>query len=153
MMKSTEQQGPWQLDSYLDLAFDGLTGSEYWTSAACARNIETDERLTLDELIPYLNELERRIRPAKSAADARTQHIRQVLYAAGIDWNKTTARLARCSWITEAYIRQHIQAVPPEHLGLAIRRMLDGLPPPPCRCGRCEHCQRRSLAQFPQIQR
>jgi hypothetical protein len=152
-MKSTEQEGPWQLDSYLDLAFDGLSGSEYWTPVACARNTQTDEKLTLGELIPYLNELERRMAPAKSATDVHTQHIRQALYAAGIDWNKTTAKLARCSWVTEAYIRQHTQAVPPEHVGLAIQRMWAGLPPPPCRCGRCEQCQQQAFAQFPQIQR
>lgn len=152
-MESIEQEGPWQLDSYLDLAFDGLTGSEYWTPVTCARNTQTDEKLTLGELIPYLNELELRRTPVRSAADAHTQHIRQVLYAAGIDWNKTTAKLARCPWVTEAYIRQHVQAVPPEHLGLAIRRMLDGLPPPPCSCGRCERCQQQALVQFPQIQR
>jgi hypothetical protein len=152
-MKSTEQEGPWQLDSYLDLAFDGLTGSEFLAPVPCALNSQTGEKLTLGELIPYLNELESRTSPARLADDTHMQHIRQALYAAGIDWNKTTAKLARCSWVTEAYIRQHAQAVPPEYVGLAIQRMLAGLPPPPCRCGRCEQCQQQALAQFPQIQR
>lgn len=86
-----EQAAPWQLDSYLDLAFDGLTGSEYWTPVPCAHNTETDKKLTLAELIPILNSLERRI--ALSAADSHTQHIRQALYAAGIDWNKISPLL------------------------------------------------------------
>ena len=147
-MKHTEQEGPWQLDSYLDLAFDGLTGSEYWTPVPCAYNTKTDEKLTLAELIPILNSLERRI--AFSADDAHTQHIRQALYAAGIDWNKTTTQLARCPWVTETYINQHTTTVSPDFLGLAIQRMLDGLPPPPSR--RVQR-QTQALARYPQIRR
>ena len=106
-----EQTAPWRLDSYLDLAFDGLTGSEYWTPVPCALNTRTGEKLTLGELIPILNALEQRI--ALSADDAHTQHIRQALYAVGIDWNKTTAQLAHCPWVTETYINEHATAVSP----------------------------------------
>ena len=143
-----EQTAPWRLDNYLDLAFDGLTGREYWTPVPCAHNIKTDEKLTLAEVIPILNSLERRI--ALSADDAHTQHIRQALYAVGIDWNKTTAQLAHCPWVTEAYINEHATAVSPDFLGLAIQRMLDGLPPP---LSRHERQQRQALARYPQIQR
>lgn len=119
----------WRLDSYLELAFDGLTGSEYWMPVPCAYNAETDEKLTLAELIRILNNWERRI--ALSTDDTHVQHIRQALYEVGIDWNKMTAQLAHCPWVTETYINEHVTAVPPQFLGLAIQRMLDGLPPPP----------------------
>ncbi|MFQ5433597.1 MAG: hypothetical protein ACE5FD_01860 [Anaerolineae bacterium] len=143
-----EQTTPWRLDSYLELAFDGLTGSEYWTPVPCAYNVETDEKLTLAELIPILNSLEQCI--AFSTDDVHAQHIRQALYAAGIDWNKTTAQLAHYPWVTEGYIHEHVTAVSPQFLGLAIQRMLDGLPPPPsCR----ERQQRQALARYPQIRR
>ena len=146
--KRDEQADIWRLDSYLELAFDGLTGEEYWTPVPCAYNTQTDEKLTLAELIPILNVLERRI--ALSADDGHAQHIRQALYAAGIDWNKTTAQLAQCPWVTEGYIHEHVTAVPPQFLGLAIQRMLDGLPPPPsCR----ERQQQQALARYPQIRR
>ncbi len=147
-MKQKNNDVPWQLDSYLDLAFDGLTGSEYWVPVPCALNTRTGEKLTLAELIPLLNALERRI--ALSTDDAHTQHIRQALYAAGIDWNKTTAQLAHCPWVTETYINQHTTAVSPDFLGLAIQRMLAGLPPP---SSRRERQHRQSLARYPQIRR
>ena len=143
-----EQITPWRLDSYLELAFDGLTGSEYWTPVPCAYNVETDEKLTLAELIPILNNWERRI--ALSTDDAHVQHIRQALYAAGIDWNKTTAQLAHCPWVTEGYINEHVTAVPPQFLGLAIQRMLDGLSPPP---SRRERQQQQALVRYPHIRR
>jgi hypothetical protein len=132
----------------LDLAFDGLTGSEYWTPVPCALNTRTGEKLTLAELIPILNALEQRIPLATD--DAHTQHIRQALYTVGIDWNKTTAQLAHCPWVTETYINEHAAAVSPDFLGLAIQRMLDGLPPP---LSRHEREQRQALARYPQIQR
>ncbi|MCA9945116.1 MAG: hypothetical protein H6656_00340 [Ardenticatenaceae bacterium] len=53
--KQDESAEVWRLDSYLELAFDGLTGSEYWTPVPCAYNVETEEKLTLAELIPLLN--------------------------------------------------------------------------------------------------
>ena len=143
-----EQIDPWQLDSYLDLAFDGLTGSEYWAPVPCAYNVQTGEKLTLAELIPILNNLERRI--ALSIDSAHVEHIRQALYAVGIDWNKTTAQLAHCPWVTAAYIYDHATAVDPQFLGLAIQRMLDGLPPPP---SRRERQQQQALARYPQIHR
>ena len=138
----------WRLDSYLELAFDGLTSSEYLASVPCAYNTQTDEKLTLAELIPILNALERRM--ALVVDDTHTQHIRQALYAAGIDWNKTTAQLAHCPWVTEGYIHEHVMTVPPQFLGLAIQRMLDGLPPPP---SRRERQQQQALARYPQIRR
>jgi hypothetical protein len=146
--KRDERVALWRLDSYLDLAFDGLTGSEYWTPVPCALNMQTGEKLTLAELIPILNALERRITLATD--DAHTQHIRQALYAAGIDWNRTTAQLAHCLWVTETYINEHTTAVPPQFLGLAIQRILDGLPPPQSRRKRQ---QRQTLARYPQIRR
>ena len=114
-----EQTTPWRLDSYLELAFDGLTGSEYWTPIPCAYNEATGEKLTLAELIPILNRLEQRI--AFATDDAHTQHIRQLLYAVGIDWNKTTAQLAHCPWVTEAYINEHVTAVSPHPPFMLIR--------------------------------
>ena len=146
--KHDEQADIWRLGSYLELAFDGLTGEEYWVSVPCALNTRTGEKLALAELIPVLNALEWRI--AFSNDDAHTQHIRQALYAVGIDWNKTTAQLAHCPWVTEGYIHEHVTAVPPQFLGLAIQRMLDGLPPPP---SRHERQQRQALARYPQIRR
>jgi hypothetical protein len=143
-----EQTAPWRLDSYLDLAFDGLTGSEYWAPVPCALNTRTGEKLTLTELIPILNALERSI--SLSTDEAHTQHIRQALYVVGIDWNKTTAQLAHCPWVTEAYINEHATAVSPQFLGLAIQRMLAGLPPP---LSRHERQQRQALARYPQIRR
>ena len=143
-----EQPGPWQLDSYSELAFDGFTSSEYWTPVPCAYNVETDEKLTLAELIPILNNWERQL--ALSADDAHVQHIRQALYAVGIDWNKTTAQLAHCPWVTEAYINEHAAAVSPQFLGLAIQRMLAGLPPP---LSHGEQKQQQALARHPQIRR
>ena len=143
-----EQITPWRLDSYLELAFDGLTGSEYWTPVPCAYNVKTEEKLTLAEIIPLLNNWERQL--AITATDAHVQHIRQTLYAAGIDWNKTTAQLAHCPWVTEDYIHAHVTAVPTQYLGLAIQRMLDGLPPP---LSRRERQQRQALRRYPQIRR
>ena len=146
--KQDESAEVWRLDSYLELAFDGLTGSEYWMSVPCAYNVETEEKLTLAEIIPLLNNWERQ--PALNASDAHVQHIRQTLYAVGIDWNKTTAQLAHCPWVSEDYIQAHVTAVSPQHLGLAIQRMLDGLPPP---LSRRERQQRQALRQYPQIRR
>lgn len=146
--KHDEPADIWRLDSYLELAFDGHTGGEYWTPVPCAYNMETDEKLTLAELIPILNNWERRL--ARSPDDAHVQHIRQALYAAGIDWNKTTAQLVHSPWVTEGYINEHVTAVPPKFLGLAIQRMLDGLPPP---SSRRERQQQQALARHPQIHR
>lgn len=146
--KHDESSEVWRLDSYLELAFDSLTGSEYWTPVPCAYNVKTDEKLTLAELIPLLNNRERQL--AFTAFDAHVQHIRQTLYMVGIDWNKTTKQLAYCSWVTEEYVHAHVTAVPPQHLGLAIQRMLDGLPPPP---SRHERQQWQALRRYPQIRR
>jgi hypothetical protein len=146
--KQDESADVWRLDSYLELAFDGLTGHEYWTPVPCAYNVETEEKLTLAELIPILNNRERQI--TLTATDAHVQHIRQTLYAVGIDWNKTTAQLAHCPWVTEEYIHAHVMAVPSQHLGLAIQRMLDCLPPP---LSRRERQQRQALTRYPQIRR
>ena len=146
--KQDESAEVWRLDSYLELAFDGLTGSEYWTPVPCAYNVKTEEKLTLAEIIPLLNNWERQL--AITATDAHVQHIRQTLYAVGIDWNKTTAQLAHCPWVTEDYIHAHVTAVPTQYLGLAIQRMLDGLPPP---LSRRERQQRQALRRYPQIRR
>ncbi|MCB8980623.1 MAG: hypothetical protein H6657_24700 [Ardenticatenaceae bacterium] len=132
----------------MELAFDGLTCSEYWTPVPCAYNVETEEKVTLAELISILNNWERQL--AFTASDAHVQHIRQTLYAVGIDWNKATAQLANCPWVTEDYIHAHVTAVPSHHLGLAIQRMLDGLPPP---LSRRERQQRQALKRYPQIRR
>ncbi len=158
-MNETEE-GPWVRDSYIDAdtstklstGFDGLREGEHLIRIPCARHVETDERLVLSEIIPRLNTLERQIangtmghngkaeRNGRSdttehghfdtAQHRRSQHIRQLLYAAGIDWNTTTAKLAACDWVTETYIQSHVTAADPDFLGLAIQRMLDGLPPP-----------------------
>ena len=171
-MNETEQ-GPWVRDSYTEVAFDGRDG-EFLTRIPCARHVETDERLVLSELIPRLNVLERQIANSKSGGDGhskngrlpngyfdtaqhghfdtdqhgRAQQIRQVLYAAGIDWNATTSKLAACDWVTEAYIHAHVTAIDPNFLGLAIQRMLDGLPPPiPVR----ERKQQAALKRYPHI--
>jgi len=166
-MNETEQ-GPWVRDSYIDVDFDGLRDGEFLTRIPCARHVETDERLVLSELIPRLNALEREVAKGKLGDDGRcengrypngrfdtaqyehSQQIRQLLYAAGIDWNATTAKLAACDWVTEAYIHAHVTAADPNFLGLAIQRMLDGLPPPiPVR----ERKQQAVLKRYPHIQR
>jgi len=139
---------PWQLSDYPELAFDGLTGSEYWTPVPCALNTKTGEKLTLPELIPILNALEK-LMPDES----HVQHIRQALYAVGIDWNQTTAKLAYCPWVTETYINAHAAAVEPKYLGLAIRRMLNGLQPPPSQDTVRQRLHKQALANYPQIRR
>ncbi len=154
-MNETEQ-GPWIRDSYIDVDFDGLREGEHLVRIPCARHVETDERLVLSEIIPRLNELERKIAKGKAgnngrfdtATHGRSHRIRQLLYAAGIDWNTTTAKLADCDWVTESYIHEHVTAADPDFLGLAIQRMLDGLPPPiPAR----ERRQRAALKRYPHI--
>ena len=168
-MNETEQ-GPWVRDSYTEVAFDGRDG-EFLTRIPCVRHVETDERLVLSELIPRLNALEREVANGKSGENGRlsnghfdiaqhghfdtaqhdrSQQIRQALYAAGIDWNATTAKLAACDWVTEAYIHEHVTAADPNFLGLAIQRMLDGLPPPiPVR----ERKHQEALKRYPHIRR
>ena len=141
---------PWQL--YHDQAVDyaALTAGEILAQRPCARHIETGQQLTVAELVSHLNVLERQVTAVHPADDDHRQRIRQALYAAGIDWNATTAQLAGCDWVTEAYIRQHTQLVAPNFLGLAIQRMLDGLPPPlPAR----ERRQQAILARYPHIRR
>jgi len=157
------EQGPWVRDSYTDVGFDGREG-EFLTRIPCARHVETDERLVLSELIPRLNALEKKVANGKTGSNGiahqnghfdtaqhrRSQHIRQLLYAVGIDWNATTAKLATCDWVTEAYIDAHVTAADPDFLGLAIQRMLDGLPPPvPIR----ERKQQTALRRYPHIRR
>jgi hypothetical protein len=167
MSMNKTEQGPWVRDSYTEVAFDGRDG-EFLTRIPCARHVETDERLVLSEIIPRLNALEREVANGKSEGDGhsqngrlpnghfdtaqhgRAQQIRQALYAAGIDWNATTAKLAACDWVTEAYIHAHVTAADPDFLGLAIKRMLDGLPPPiPVR----ERKQQAALKRYPHIRR
>jgi len=154
-MNETEQ-GPWIRDSYIDVDFDGLREGEHLVRIPCARHVETDERLELSEIIPRLNTLERRVANGKSGLNGhfdtvqygRSQHIRQLLYAAGIDWNATTAKLAACDWVTETYIQSHVTAADPDFLGLAIQRMLNGLPPPiPVK----ERQQQAALKRYPHI--
>jgi len=152
-MNETEQ-GPWVRDSYTEVAFDGRDG-EFLIRIPCARHVETDERLVLSELIPRLNALEREVANGKLGDDGRcengrSQQIRQALYAAGIDWNTTTAKLAACDWVTEAYIQEHVTAADPNFLGLAIQRMLDGLPPPILAR---ERRQQVALKRYPHIRR
>ena len=160
-MDKTEQ-GPWIRDSYIDVDFDGLRQGEHLVRIPCARHVETDERLVLSEIIPRLNTLEKQIANGKighngkvehnghfdTAQHGRSQHIRQLLYAAGIDWNATTAKLAACDWVTETYIHEHVTAADPDFLGVAIQRMLDGLPPPiPIR----ERKHQAALKRYPHI--
>lgn len=169
-MNETEQ-GPWVRDSYIDVDFDGLREGEFLTRIPCARHVETDERLVLSELIPRLNALEKQVANGKTGSNGRyengcfdtaqhgrfdtAQHgrlgrIRQALYDAGIDWNATTAKLAACDWVTEAYIEEHVTAADPDFLGLAIQRMLDGLPPP---ISVKERRQLAALKRYPHIRR
>ena len=86
---------PWKLSTYTELAFDGLTGTEYPIAIDCALNSETGETLNFAELVTYVNDLERQTLDLHQPTDANSRHIRAVLQQVGIDWNKTTARLAR----------------------------------------------------------
>ncbi len=139
----------WQLSAIQELAFDGLTGTEFLVSVPCAYDSVNGRYLTLADLINHLNQLEATLAP--NTLTPHAQQIRALLREAGIDWNKTTARLAKCNWVDAAYIQGHTAAVSPDHIGIAIRRMLAGDPIPPCRCGRCPTCYRRTLDKYPQI--
>lgn len=79
--------------------------------------------------------VDRRISDLRDEADGRTDYIHAALTANGIAWNKTTAQLADCDWVTPDYIAAHVSNAP--SVGLAIRRMLDGDPAPYPTCNLC----------------
>ena len=114
LVRARSSRGPWAVAGSFEVTISSLFSQG---SDLKALNDNDDSHTSIEE--------------EKSSSSDRRDHLRRVLEQQGIE-EPTASELADLPYLTEEYIRAHVQAALAKHLslGAAIERMRLGGPPP-----------------------